>query len=227
MRSDRRLLRRVLQNFLANALRYTRRPRGARHAPPRRRSRMQVWDTGPGIPEHHLRQIFDEFRRYEQPTTGASRAWASACRSASASRACSATGWARAAGRRQHVLDHAAARGVRATPPRERQGARAPDSLAGLRVLCVDNDPEILDGMRALLGRWQVEVLTAATVDEALQKIEGARSDAGRLPPARPAGWPGHPGRAARRQPRHAGALLTADGRDELKQWRASAATAC
>ena len=48
---------------------------------------------------------------------------------------------------------------------------RAADSLAGLRVLCVDNDQEILDGMRALLDRWQVEVITAATVDEALQKI--------------------------------------------------------
>jgi CheY-like chemotaxis protein len=42
------------------------------------------------------------------------------------------------------------------------------DSLAGLRVLCVDNDREILDGMRSLLQRWGVTALTAANADEAL-----------------------------------------------------------
>ena len=41
-------------------------------------------------------------------------------------------------------------------------------SLHGLRVLCVDNDPEILAGMRALLGRWGVDIACASTVDDAL-----------------------------------------------------------
>jgi CheY-like chemotaxis protein len=94
------------------------------------------------------------------------------------------------------------------------------DSLAGMRVLCVDNDQEILDGMRALLGRWGVEVITASTVDQALEKVDlhpdvmlvdyhlhdrldgldtlvALRDKAGRAIP---------------------GALLTADGRDELKR---------
>ncbi|WP_217540133.1 response regulator, partial [Stenotrophomonas sp. GbtcB23] len=38
--------------------------------------------------------------------------------------------------------------------------------------LCVDNDQEILDGMRALLGRWQVQVTTASTVDQALEEVQ-------------------------------------------------------
>ncbi len=42
------------------------------------------------------------------------------------------------------------------------------DSLTGLRVLCVDNDREILDGMRSLLQRWGVIAFTAANADEAL-----------------------------------------------------------
>jgi CheY-like chemotaxis protein len=94
------------------------------------------------------------------------------------------------------------------------------DSLAGMRVLCVDNDQEILDGMRALLGRWKVQVIAASTVDMALQKLAeqpdvmlvdyhlhdrldgldtlvALREAAGRPLP---------------------GALLTADGRDELKR---------
>ena len=67
VRSDPRLLRRVLQNFLANALRYT--PQGRVVLAARRRGgqvALQVWDTGPGIPAHHMRQIYEEFHRYEQ-----------------------------------------------------------------------------------------------------------------------------------------------------------------
>src|SRR3546814_20666335 len=68
VRSDRRLLRRVLQNFLANALRYTRegrivlatRARGDRVEP-------QVWATGPGIPDPRPGQTFEEFMRYARP----------------------------------------------------------------------------------------------------------------------------------------------------------------
>jgi CheY-like chemotaxis protein len=43
------------------------------------------------------------------------------------------------------------------------------DALLGLRVLCLDNDREILAGMDALLTRWGVEAALATTVDEALQ----------------------------------------------------------
>ena len=48
----------------------------------------------------------------------------------------------------------------------------ASDDLAGLCVLCVDNDADILDGMRVLLGRWGVRVLVAATVDDALAMMD-------------------------------------------------------
>ena len=35
-------------------------------------------------------------------------------------------------------------------------------------MLCLDNDPEILEGMQALLGRWGVQPSCASTVDAAL-----------------------------------------------------------
>src|SRR3546814_17346568 len=63
------------------------------------------------------------------------------------------------------------ARGPVAALPMPRTGL--PDSLSGMRVLCVDNDSDILAGMAALLGRWAVEVLRAATVSEALAKMAG------------------------------------------------------
>ena len=69
VRSDPHLLRRIVQNFLSNALRYTR--RGGVLLGVRRRGgtvSIEVWDTGPGIAHEHLRMIFDEFRRLEQPS---------------------------------------------------------------------------------------------------------------------------------------------------------------
>ncbi|GAA3913811.1 hybrid sensor histidine kinase/response regulator [Luteimonas lutimaris] len=221
VRSDRRLLRRVLQNFLANALRYTREGRIVLATRPRGdRVELQVWDTGPGIPDHHLGQIFEEFMRYEQPTNWGEQGLGlglSICQ------------------RISHILDQPMR--VRSTPgrgsmfsifvpcangpvaalPMPRSGL--PDSLTGMRVLCVDNDSDILAGMAALLGRWEVEVLRAATVDEALAKMAGEpdvllvdyhlhdRLDGLDTLDALRAGNPQLPG-----------ALLTADGSDALKQ---------
>ncbi|MBJ7516393.1 MAG: response regulator, partial [Stenotrophomonas sp.] len=87
-------------------------------------------------------------------------------------------------------------------------------------VLCVDNDQEILDGMRALLGRWQVQVITASTVDQALERmaehpdvmlvdyhLHDRLDGLDTLVALREAAGSDLPG-----------ALLTADGRDELKR---------
>ncbi|MBS0228329.1 MAG: PAS-domain containing protein [Proteobacteria bacterium] len=64
VRSDPQLLRRVLQNFLANALRYT--VRGGVLIGVRRvggELRIKVHDTGPGIEPAQRELIFEEFRR--------------------------------------------------------------------------------------------------------------------------------------------------------------------
>ena len=71
VRSDHRLLRRVLQNFIGNALRYT--PTGGVLLGARRRAagamvELQVTDTGPGIPVENRGAIFEEFRRLDQPS---------------------------------------------------------------------------------------------------------------------------------------------------------------
>lgn len=179
IRSDRRLLRRALQNFVANALRYTKQGRVVIGA--RRRGGgvdIEVWDSGPGIPPHHLAQIFEEFRRFEQPSPWGERGLGlglSICQRVS------------------RMLDHPI--GVRSWPGRGSVFAiRVPvadtpapakpprtqvahGDLSGLKVLCLDNDREILDGMEALLGRWGVDVRVADTVAGALALAKADRPD--------------------------------------------------
>ena len=62
--SDSQLLRRVIQNFLSNAIRYT--PSGKILMGCRRLKgflRIEVWDTGPGISENDIKSIFEEIKR--------------------------------------------------------------------------------------------------------------------------------------------------------------------
>jgi len=61
--------------------------------------------------------------------------------------------------------------------PAEAPPATAPSSLVGLKALCIDNEPEILMGMTALMTRWGVSVTTVTGADE-------ARAAAAREPPA-------------------------------------------
>jgi CheY-like chemotaxis protein len=51
-----------------------------------------------------------------------------------------------------------------------------PAQLAGMTVLCIDNDPQILDGMEALLGGWGCRVLKAPDLTAAISVVEGSQS---------------------------------------------------
>ncbi|TWT22451.1 response regulator [Luteimonas marina] len=223
VRSDRRLLRRVLQNFIANALRYTPHGRVVLAARPRGEGiALQVWDTGPGIPEHHMRQIYDEFHRYEQPFDWDGRGLGlglSICQRIS--RLLGHALDARSVVGRGSMFSIVVPRG-QATAERRGSAPRVDidQALHGLNVLCVDNDRDILAGMQALLSRWGVHTVLATTVDEALEKIV-------ELPDVLLVDYHLHDRldgldtldalRAAAGQP-IPGALLTADGSDALKQ---------
>jgi PAS domain S-box-containing protein len=64
VRSDRRMLEQMLRNLLSNAIRYTDRGRillGCRRA--NDKIRIEVWDSGVGIPENRLPHIFEEYYR--------------------------------------------------------------------------------------------------------------------------------------------------------------------
>lgn len=64
VKSDPALLESILNNLVSNAIRYTQRGRVLLGC--RRRNgivRIEVWDTGPGIPEGRIRGLFREFQR--------------------------------------------------------------------------------------------------------------------------------------------------------------------
>jgi len=223
VRSDPQLLRRIVQNFLSNALRYTSKGGvllGARRVGDE--VRIEVWDSGPGIAAEQRARIFDEFQRLEHPSPWGEKGLGlglSICD--------------RLAGILGHRLDlhsqvgHGSCFAVsvprnEAMPARRQKVQRSgPDKQLPLTVLCLDNDATILEGMRALLSRWGVDCRIALDVEQAgqelargpidliladyhltdgvdgLQALQQLRAERGGLPPV---------------------AMITADGSSELKQ---------
>ena len=181
--SDAQMLRRIVQNFLSNAIRYTQQGRvllGCR----RREGQLviEVWDTGPGIPEAKQAEIFQEFRRLDQ----ASRHKESE----------KGLGLGLSiADRMSRVLDHpirvrswegvgtvfsvavpmVAAQQV--STQEEPSPRRAGNKLAGTRVVCIDNETLILEGMKAMLTGWGCEVFTATSIGGAKSILRHLQSD--------------------------------------------------
>ncbi|MCE3283790.1 MAG: ATPase [Steroidobacteraceae bacterium] len=177
VRSDRVLLRRVLQNLVSNALRYTQRG-GVVVACRRRGGRLlvQVWDTGPGIAEQHRALIFGEFRGLDRASPWGEKGLGlglSICDRISRLLHLDLSLQSRV-GRGSVfsvVLDRVEAPAPVTREPGRDTAPASPSSVAGGAVLCVDNEPEILDGMQALLERWGVQVLRAGTAEEARRQF--------------------------------------------------------
>ncbi len=182
VRSDRRLMRRLLQNLVSNAVKYT--PKGRVLVGCRRVAgavRIEVWDTGLGIPGDKQRQIFEEFERLEQ---GARAARGLGLGLSIVERLGRVLGHAvtlRSKPGVGSVFAVVAPLGV-ASPTLAADAslpepALAGEALNGLRVLAIDNEPRVLDGMRVLLSKWGCRVATAHGLDEAfeaLASLEGA-----------------------------------------------------
>ncbi|TVR97146.1 MAG: PAS domain S-box protein [Rhodospirillales bacterium] len=180
--SDPRLLQRIVRNFLSNAIRYT--ESGQVMLGCRRRGtglEIGVWDTGPGIAADKLELIFEEFRQIDPGSPGG-RERGLGLGLAIVERV------ARVLGHPVHVRSEPGrgsvfsvtvplARGVEAPLPPPVVTVRG--VTVGARVLVVDDEPDICQGMEALLGGWSCRVVSAGSADEALQHLAagGVRPD--------------------------------------------------
>ena len=164
-RSDRKLLRRVLQNFISNALRYTTHGGvviGVRRG--HRTLRIGAWDTGTGIAEDQRARVFEEFYRgaprlagREPEGFGLGLAIVERIARVLGHRLGLRSQTGRGSGFWIEVPRAAAA--VPATVTRAE--FRPAGELAGVRVLCIDNDPAALRGIASLLDSWGCEVACA------------------------------------------------------------------
>lgn len=161
VRTDRDLLRSILQNLIVNALRYT--PRGRVVLAARRRGealRIEVRDSGVGIDPQALPQAFGEFARLAE---GAALAEGAGLGLSIVARIAEAL---------DHPLDVRSRPGLGSVfavtvpltaPAPVIAPVRQPAvDLAGLSVLCIDDDADVLLATAALIRRWGAEVTALA-----------------------------------------------------------------
>jgi len=175
VRSDFILLERILLNLVSNAVRYT--ARGGIVIGCRRRGerlRIDIWDSGIGIPEDQQRDIFREFFQLADPKQGRQ----------------GGLGLGLAiVDRLGHLLSHPVevwsipGKGSRFSVfvpavaergrPAEAAGTPAPiaDPVAGKVIVVIDDDALVLDGMGGLLRSWGCRVVAEVSETAALARL--------------------------------------------------------
>lgn len=172
--TDQKILQRILQNLLSNAVRYTQ--HGKVLCGIRRKAddciELQVWDTGRGIPPEKFNEIFLEFRQLEQhdhnPGLGLGlaivdrmcrlldiriRVQSDLHRGTCFALTLPVSAWRSATLTRKRLLND-----------------NAQWSLPeGTHVLLLDDDPAIRDALSSLLRDWGANVTACATTAEAMQ----------------------------------------------------------
>lgn len=174
IRSDPELLQDILHNLVANAVKYT--EQGKVLVGCRRRGdklRLEVRDTGPGIPGEQRERIFEEFYQIDNPARDRSRGHGLGL--AIVERL------ARLLGHRLEVrstpgkgslfaieLPRVAGRKARLQPP----GGALPPATDGASILLVEDDSAVRDAMQWLLRLSGYQVVAADSGQAALQLIE-------------------------------------------------------
>jgi Na+/proline symporter/signal transduction histidine kinase len=178
LRSDRNLLRRILQNLIGNAFRYASPGKVLLGARAKGESvDIQVLDNGPGIPSDKQIMVFEQFTQLDNQQSA------------------SAGGLGLGLNITQslaQLLGHSLALqsevsmgckftvGVEQTQSQAEVAVIKPATNVGLKdvtVMCIDNDPDVLNGMIELLSAWDCNVLAAGSFTQALSLYEEHKND--------------------------------------------------
>jgi Na+/proline symporter/CheY-like chemotaxis protein len=175
--SDRLLLRRLLQNLISNAIKYT--PRGRVLVGCRRHGQslqIGVYDTGVGIPILKRGEIFKEFHRLEQ---GARIARGLGLGLSIVERLARVLNHGIAldsnvSGGSVFSVTVPTAKAINYTAAVTTATPLSRTPMSGSLIVCIENDAAILDGMKTLLTAWDAEVIAVADPDAAIEAIEAA-----------------------------------------------------
>jgi len=176
-KTDQRMLTRILRNLLSNAFRYTRSGRVLLALRARHDSlRIEVWDTGVGIEESKLQDIFTEFHQLLPQGTGGRQG--AGLGLAIVDRMVSVLGYqmdvvSRPGRGSRFSLQLPIERHTVASKIEQPLAAALP-GFAGTRVLVIDNEPAVLESMKLLLERWGCLVITCPDEHQALEYLQQA-----------------------------------------------------
>jgi Na+/proline symporter/signal transduction histidine kinase len=176
--TDRKLLRRVMQNFISNAIKYTKSGRilmGCRRKG--RTLRIEIHDTGIGIPNSKRELVFQEFQRLSEDDSSATGLGLGLSIVERVARILGSditlhtthgkgSMFAITVPLSQVAIPRVRGRNV---PRQQRPG------LGGTtEVLVIDDEPAILDGMKHLLNGWGCSAHIALGSAEALRAYDSA-----------------------------------------------------
>ncbi len=178
VRSDRTLIRRILQNIISNALRYTR--SGGVLVGTRHRGdviRIDIADTGRGIPEDQRDAVFEEFNRGTIAADASLAGGGLGLGLAIVRRIAGALGhpvtFSSKVGR--GTIFHIDLPVGRSQPgdgePAGEMARPRGYGLFGTKVLLIENDADVRQAMTSLLERWQCVVRSAIATDDALDLL--------------------------------------------------------
>lgn len=167
VKTDPNLLRRLVQNLVSNAIKYT--ISGKVIVGARRRGGevvIDVMDSGIGIPSSKFKTVFKEFARLDEGARTASGLGLGLSIVDRISRVLSHPVELASTPGRGTIFRVRMPRdaGAAVTKPSDVIAKVVPQPLSGLRVLCIDNEPQILDGMALLLSGWGCSVERADSV---------------------------------------------------------------
>jgi CheY-like chemotaxis protein len=176
MLGDSARLQQVVWNLLSNGVKFT--PEGGRILvqlePAEERARLTVRDTGRGISADFLPFVFDRFRQAESEVTrshGGLGLGLAIVRELVHMHGGSVS--AHSGGEEQgatFIIELPLSRAMRSTPSEAAPGdsAIAANSLSGLRVLVVEDEPATREALMSILQAAGADVVGAQTVSEAL-----------------------------------------------------------
>ena len=183
VRTDPVLLERIVRNFVTNAVRYTR--TGGVLLGPRRRGgavRIDVVDTGVGIAAADRARVFDEFvqltavSRHHVGGRGMGLGLAIVRRLAALLGHEIDMDSTPGRGTRFSITVQRATRASRQRASLAARAATSSQALAGTRIVVVDDDPAVVDAMRALFASWKATAAGGDAAATALAALAEASS---------------------------------------------------